>query len=206
MTPKKSTIGTYAVTFGLLLNAMTAQAFEHNFKQLALKDYEDMQILVQKELGMNILNDSEREPKVRAALELVLSRRNTDGKRGALFRSLQAQLPENFFALSLKRIAQKAVDIVNSNSESNMSKATALVVIENLLAEVRPQANVFEDALNEIASANIKINDNLRSFRRLEGMDTNESPSQMAKSILKEKETSNMDKALAKSDLPDLVD
>ncbi len=167
-----------------VLVANVAQASTYSYKDLALKDYREMDILLLKASGTNIIDDVEREPKVREAIEILLSRRNSDGKRSALFGQLQVQLPEAFFLLSVQKVAEAAIADFKSQS-TNLSKATDYIILENLLSEIKPSASKYKATLEAIRNENLEISDSFKSYARLEGMNIQESPSQMAENILK---------------------
>lgn len=192
-------------TSALAAKPKSVQFKEYTFKELSLFDYAQMDKLVRQTLGRNTLDDVEREPKIRQALKIVLSRHNTDGKRTALFISLQAQLPEAFFISSLKTIAEGAISILNDEKQSNVTRATAFLMLENMLSEVQPHAKDFSDILVVIRDAKVEISDSLRSYRRLEGMDTNQSPSELAANILEKSELNN-GQAVALQTNPDLAE
>jgi hypothetical protein len=172
------------IVAGMLVVASGAQASEYTFKDLAMKDYADMEKLVLKTCGSNVIDDDEREPKVREALHIVLARKNTDGKRSALFIQLQGLLPDAFFQLAVQKVAESAVSQMKESTSSNLTKATAFITLENLLAEIQPRANDYRSTIEIVQKADIEISDGLRSYRRLEGMDINDSPSSIAQNIL----------------------
>lgn len=198
----------------IMASAVQAKT-SYNFKELSLKDYEEMQLLVQKTAGYNVIDDNEREPKVREALQIVLSKPNNDGKRTALFTHLQGQLPEAFFQLSLQKVAESSINTLKENSNTNVTRATAYLCLENLLAEIRPRSENHRSLLKLISDAKIEIPESLESYRKLEGMTNNISPSDIAKNFLDESvgENENSDshpdiikrKAFAKSS-PDLFE
>lgn len=191
-------------TSALAAKSKSVPSKEYTFKELSLYDYAQMDKLVRRTMGANTIDDNEREPKIRQALKIVLSRHNTDGKRTALFIGLQTQLPEPFFISSLKTIAEGAIVILNDERQSNITRATAFLILENMLAEIQPHAKDFSDILVTIRDAKVEVNDSLRSYRRLEGMDTNQSPSELAANILKKSDHSE-NQAVAQAN-PDLAE
>jgi hypothetical protein len=187
-----------------LLLAVAAQAKTYNFQELSVKDYTEMNQLIRGALGKNTIDDVEREPKVRAGLKIVLSRRNTDGKRSALFTSLQGQLPEPFFMLSIQKIAEEAVATMKSKSASNMDKTTAYVVLENLLSELSPRVSDYKSTFEMIAKADLVIDEELGTFCRLAGMSNNASPSAIAEAVIEKLDKEDSKNKIAKN--PDLED
>lgn len=194
--------------------AMASNNKEYTFKELALKDFRQMEALVYSKSGPNLINDDEREPKVREALKLVLSRRNIDGKRGQLVTSLQGQLPEAFFLLSLQKITEEAIQNMKSESLPLVNKTTANIILENIVAELKPRGSDYRSIINLIKEAKIELSNELRTYRKLESMNADISPSELAKIALKEDvaaapivASSNVEmKAPSKDYLPDLIE
>ena len=175
-------------SFICLSAAFPAHAsFDLTFKDLATKDYTAMEKLIRQKMGPDVIDDFEREPKVREALKLVLSRRNTDGKRTAMFLQLQGLVPDVYFALSLQKISDEALSLLKSasnNPADDLQKATGLVVLENLMAETRPKLNDFRSTFEVIRDAKIELSEDLKRISKLEGMSENVSPSVLAKRLL----------------------
>lgn len=188
------------IVAAIMAVASVTQASNYTFKDLAMNDYEDMEKLIRQTSGANVIDDDEREPKVRDALKMVMSRRNTDGKRTALFTQLQGQLPETFFALAVHKVAETAIAEMKESTNSNVRKATGFITLENLLSEIQPRVSDYRSTIELIKNAEIEVTDGLRSYRRLEGMDNNESPSSIAKSILDKNKDTDKEKELDKSE------
>lgn len=194
--------GTVLVMTFLL--SLSADAKTYNYQELSVKDFTEMEQLIRKALGQNTIDDVEREPKVREGLKIVLSRRNTDGKRTALFTSLQRQLPEPFFMLSIQKVAEQAIANMKSKKASNLERTTSYVILENILSELAPRTQDYLGTIEMIAKADIEIDESLGTYRRLAGMSHNVSPSEIAQAQVDKLEKENRNNKVANS--PDLED
>lgn len=187
-----------------LTASLVAQAKAYNFKELSVKDYTEMEALVRKEIGTNTIDDVEREPKIREGLRLVLSRRNTDGKRTSLMTNLQGQLPETYFMLSIQKITEKAIADLKDTKKPEIERATAYVILENMMSEFASRGRDYISNFELIAKADIEIDESLGTYRRLAGMSNNVSPSETAEAYIKQIKSKL--KTASASDSPDLED
>ena len=133
--------------------APTAQAhLDHTFKSLDILEYEEMDQLIRKQFERDKSEDNEdeeisgiiKEVRARKALRILFARRDNDGKRMFFFSYIQNKMAEPLFALALQKVAEESLSALESNNLKSVEKATHLLILENLIAELEPHSKKFK--------------------------------------------------------------
>ncbi len=122
------------------------------------------------------------------AMRIVLSRPDQDGTRAPAFARLRRDLQDlNSLDRVLAELGAEGIGALKSSETTIRHQATYVVLLENLIAELRPEMNAnanFKNIITEIRDAKIKISDKLRSQALLNSMSVPQSPSDIAKNVL----------------------
>ena len=191
------------ISYGIFILLVGAAVHADNLKysELQIKDYDEMQALVKKKtdkvtkfLRADKSEDTKADQPVvdelKAALLLVLSRPNQDNMLAKLLPDIRKEMSNlNCFEDSLNLIATDSISRVNNEKLPTVYKSTSLFVLENILAEFRPEVKdkpelraVFE----KIRDAKIQIPKDVTKDLKLRSMLKVESPSERADRILKQ--------------------
>jgi hypothetical protein len=123
------------------------------------------------------------------ALRIALSRPDQDGLRGILVGRIRRETDDLLATDSiLKGLADEGISSLKSKGPTERLQATYIVMLENLMAEIRPEAETkpaFKAIIESIRDAKIKINSALKMDETLGLMKTPISPSDTAAEILK---------------------
>jgi hypothetical protein len=128
---------------------------------------------------------------LRSATLLIMSRPDQDGTRAVVFDDIRHELSDLGSVDSvLQDVASEAVSGMKSSSTPLAIQATYLTVLENLMAEVKPEVGshpAFRKIIEQIRDADIEISDPLRAQIRLRSMGKVVSPSETAAAIAPKK-------------------
>lgn len=205
----KQLIATKAVlstlTLALLWTPMSWAKVQYTSDQLYTKNFDEMATLIKRRLkkAENIQSQQETEdydgllaePDALAALKdgvrIALSRSDQDGSRSYLFGELRRELLDlNSLELVLDDLKSEAIAALRSDRTPVSHKATYVVFLENLMAEIKPDLNknpAIQSIIADIRDANIEISDKLKVQQRLRAMSQIISPSEIAARILPKK-------------------
>jgi hypothetical protein len=185
----------------LLLIAFSAGAAAESYKYntLMIKDYDEMSQLVQAHVkkarsisdgsGEDTSRDGEAIEELREALKLIFSRPNSDNMVAKLTPEVRRELVGfSAFEDTISGIAAEALRQIGDKNAPVSQQSTALFVLENILAEIRPEAASNADlrrVIERVADAKIKISDDVKKDRKVRSMFTTKNPSEEAERILK---------------------
>lgn len=183
------------------LNAASSKV-EYDSNQLMMKSADEIGEIVRKKIkkaqaiqAQQSIHDDEAPMAENGALRqlkdatrIVLARPDQDGTRAAAFSNLRREMQDlNSVELILNDLSQEGIAALKSNTTATRRQATYLVLLENMIAELRPEAGTnphFKQILVNIRDANLRLNDQLRSQALLNSMSKPVSPSETAKGIL----------------------
>lgn len=175
---------------------------EYDSNQLMMKSADDISFIVRKKIkrAQDIQNrqvkaeDEFATPEEAAirqlkdATRIVLARPDQDGTRAAAFTNLRRELQDVASLESvLSDLAAEGIFALRTPTVTIRRQSTYLVILENLIAELRPESSTnvaFRNIIQKIADANLKVSDALRSQVLLNSMAKPVSPSETAKTIL----------------------
>lgn len=134
-------------------------------------------------------NDGEAIELLRDALKLTFSRPNSDNMIAKLTPEIRRELlGYNAFEDTISSLAAEAISISKDKNATVSQQSTALFVLENLLGEIRPEAQSNTDlrrVVERISDANLKISDEVMKDRKIRSMFKTDNPSHIAADILK---------------------
>lgn len=186
----------------LLVFALCGQAHashDYKYNDLQIRDYDEMSKQVQDRIQKaddytNKDNETEDDDRaaiaeLRDALKLIFSRPNSDNMVAKLITDIRRELGGlNAFEDSIAAVANDALITVKDSGQTVNRRATALFVLDNIMAEIRPQAGDkpdFRRVIQRIADAKIKIADDVKRDLALRSMYRLQNPSETAEKILK---------------------
>jgi hypothetical protein len=175
------------------------QAAQFKYNELMLKDYDEMLHMVNAKLkqaravGSNTsdenVNDQEAIEHLREAVKLILSRPDSDNMVAKLMPEVRKELSGyNAFEDVLSGLTAEEVAVAKDEKASVASRATALMVLENIIALVKPESvnnNDLRRLLDRIRSADIDLEDDVKHDFKLRAMFKTPNPSATAKKVLK---------------------
>ena len=187
-----------STTFILLLALLTSSvsfAKVYDYKQLQSKDYDEMIAIVREQIkqskkSADADDDSAAIFHLKEALRIIMSRPNSDNLIPKLLPDVRKELAQfEAFDKQLADLADEAVDRVKDEGATDTGRTTALFMLENIMAEMKPELNsteTYKNTYEKIRDAKIKVPENVRADRTVRGMFQSESPSVKAKKILEQ--------------------
>lgn len=187
----------------LLVTSIGSLAEQFNYDDLQMSDYEEMDKRVQakiklsKKLLREVKSDepSEEDQKaiepLREALVIILSRPNQDNMVSKLLPEVRKELVHlNAFEDTVASISSGAMAGLENDKLTEVTRATHLIVIENIVSEFAPEVDnkendEFRQIFTKIRDAKIKIPDAVRKRLKLRSMLELKSPSDRADNALK---------------------
>ncbi len=185
----------------LLLTILCTSAWAENYKYntLMIKDYDEMNSLVQAHIkkarefsdgsGAATSRDGEAIEQLREALKLVFSRPNSDNMVAKITPEVRRELSGfSAFEDTISSITAEALRSAGDKGAPVSQQSTALVVLENVLSEIRPEAQNNADlrrVIERIKDAKLKISDDVKKDRKIRSMFETKNPSEEASKILK---------------------
>ncbi len=134
---------------------------DFNYAQLQIKDLNEMQAVVNKQIKkadqfVKEEDDAQAVTALQSALQYILSRPNSDNMVSQLMPPLRTKLRElESFEVAVGNVVDIAIHKLNDKSYKSRARATQYFVLENFLSEFKP-----EIAANEkIKKLFIKIRD-----------------------------------------------
>ncbi len=188
------------ITLCIAFSAVTAKAAtSYKYTDLIIKDYDEMNNMVQTRIKKSKAvgtkdrdgegNDGEAIELLRDALKLTFSRPNSDNMIAKLTPEIRRELlGYNAFEDTISSLAAEAISISKDKNATVSQQSTALFVLENLLGEIRPEAQSNTDlrrVVERISDANLKISDEVMKDRKIRSMFKTDNPSHIAADILK---------------------
>lgn len=183
----------------LTLFCLQTSAAMFKYNELMIKDYDEMYKMVQTKLkasravGSNSadenVNDAEAIEHLREAMKLIYSRPNSDNMIAKLMPEVRKELTGySAYEDSISGLTAEALEVIKNEKAATSQQATALFVLENIMSEVRPEAERNDDlrrVVERVAGAKIKVTNDVMKDLKLRGMYKTRNPSDMAKDILK---------------------
>ena len=128
---------------------------------------------------------------LREALKFVLSRPDRDNLSIKLIPIVKNPLMHlKIYDETLFSLTQEAISTYKNKEMPVIYRATALFMIENSLAEARPQmktSTYMRQTIESIRDADLDVDSDVQKFRSRNGMFSSRNPSKIAKVLLKSK-------------------
>jgi hypothetical protein len=182
-----------AFLFSLLVFTLShesqASTLKYKDKDLAMKDIEEMQSLIRSIRAQKTDYDDPDESrnfKLIKATELLFSRKDIDGTRSKLYRSLAADMAE-YENEVLAEVVKTTLQELKTEGAPLAEQSTRLVILENFMAEMKPRRESMKQIFEQIRDADIKMSKELVNYRRLNGMRETKTVSEIATVIIGEK-------------------
>ena len=198
-----------ATFFGFILSVLVNGIFapvasarvEFDSNQLMMKTADQVAALVQLKIKKAQAiqakqedddGDSVAEPEaveqLKDAMRIVLGRPDQDGTRANAFSRLRRELIDlNALDDVLTGLTDESIVAIKSTSTKPVRAATYVVVLDNMMAEMKPEAKtneLFKKLIIQIRDANLKISPALKNEQLLHSMSETKSPSDTAAAIL----------------------
>ena len=186
---------TLLLTLFLTLFTSTSFAKVYDYKQLQSKDYDEMIGIIRDQIkqAKKSANDDDESAALfhlKEGLRIIMSRPNTDNLIPKLLPEIRKELVQfEAFDDQILELVNEAVDRVQDEKATTTGRATALFMLENIMAEIKPEVGTnekYKSAYEKIRDAKIKVPKEAKSDRKIRGMFQTESPSEKAKKILEQ--------------------
>lgn len=159
------------------------------YKQLTLKDVDQMHALVTGKIKESKKSKDGKVVPLKECLQAIYSRPNSDGMINKIIAPIRSELEA---VDALDRVYKELVDeAVNALKHPNNFKpdaqVTYLIFLENIVSDFKPMAGNegFEkQILEKIQKAKIEVSKKAQNERKLNQMQNNLSPSELAEQIL----------------------
>lgn len=192
------TLNTAILICGLLLSPTSWTKVEYDTNQLTVKNADQVAELVEKRIlrarDIQAAQDDDSDPgfhvepealtELHNGLRIVLARSDQDGARRNLFGRLRSELLDlNSFETALALLTKEAIAGLRSSETPLPHQATYVVLLENLLAEIKPDLHRnprLKRLAMEIRDAKLAISDALKKYQLLHAMASPVSPSETA--------------------------
>jgi hypothetical protein len=161
----------------------------YNYSQLALKDLDQMNKIVQDKVKESKHSSSGKTVPLKEALQAVYSRPNDDGMIEKIIAPLRSGLDEHdAWEKTISQLTDEAVSALkHPKAFKPVIQVTYCVFLENLLADMKPYLDKpgFERTIAEkIRNADIEVSKEAINERNLRSMKSTTSPSEIAKQLL----------------------
>lgn len=191
-----------AVTLVYSLHSHAGLLF--NYSQLALKDLDQMNELVESKVEESKKSYAGKEVPLKEALQAVYSRPNDDDLIEKVAGPLRTQLDElDAWEKVVSQLTDEAINALkNPKAFKPVVQTTYVIFLENLLSELKPYLKSvgFERSLAErIRDAKIEVSKEASNERKIRTMKTTTSPSDIAAQILSTIKVEKAEKPAAKS-------
>ena len=195
-------ISFFAFIFSFLSAAPGWTKVEFDSSQLVMKNADTISELVRRKIkkAQEIQSKQEdsddgetlAEPaaleELKDAMRIVLARPDQDGTRGNAFARLRRELNDlNALSTVLGDLTGEAISSIRSESSSPTRAATYIIVLENMMAELKPEVKNdvgFKKIIEEIRDADLKIPEKVKAQQLIRSMSQPVSPSTTAAKIL----------------------
>ncbi len=179
-------------------------SFKYN--ELMIKDYDEMLAMVQTFVNKardlagedGTANEDEAVSQLRQALKLIFSRPNSDNMVAKLVPEVRRVLVGfNSFESSIAALAGEAVGVVKNEDAPVSVQSTSLFILDNILAEIRPEVEAnaqMRGIVENIRNARLSVSKDVIKERKVRGMFSTKSPSDIAREMLKKIDAKNKKK------------
>jgi hypothetical protein len=165
-----------------------------NYSQLALKDLDQMNKMVQGKIKESRKAGGDQAIPLKEALQAIYSRPNDDFMIEKLVSSVKTELDEHdAWESSIRALVKEAIGALkNPKAFKPVIQVTYIVFLENLISELKPRlGEKFENQIiAQIRDAKIEVTKEAANERRLRVMKSTTSPSAIADGVLKDFEES----------------
>jgi hypothetical protein len=187
----------------LFFSSMSWTKVEYDSNQLRMKNSEEVTKMVSRKIQEATKIQSQQdddtaddgihpEPGTLEALKdglrIALSRPDQDGTRAILFLRLRRELTDlNSLGKVLSDLTTEAIEGVQNKSSSERLQSTYIVLLNNLIAELRPEVSSnsqFKDIVVQIRDAKLEVSKKVTAQERLKIMDKPQSPSKFAEEVV----------------------
>jgi len=191
-------------------NPLIPRQFGPNYKynELMIKDYDEMLAMVldmvkKSQTATNkedTAGEGEAVEWLGRATKLIFSRPDSDNMVAKLLNEVRRELQGfNSYEDTIAGIAEEALTNASEKSNTISVQSTALVILENVLREIRPAVlnsnnSELRRVVEKVAAANLRISDEVKKDRRMRGMFLTKNPSEDAEKILKAYDLANKKK------------
>ncbi|UXR64710.1 hypothetical protein EZJ49_00380 [Bdellovibrio bacteriovorus] len=192
--------------FALMFLGGTAHAgLLFNYSQLALKDLDQMNKLVNDKVTESKKSSSGKAVPLKEALQAVYSRPNDDEMIEKIVSPLRSNLDElESWEKTISQLTDEAINALkNPRAFKPVVQTTYVIFLENLLSEIKPHMknDGFERKIAErIRDARIELSKEAVNERKLRTMKDTTSPSEIAGKILTESSQETVEKAAESAD------
>lgn len=186
---------TFLLSLTFIISVKPAAAKVYDYKQLQSKDYDEMIAIVRTQIKQSKKSAAEDDDSaavfhLKEGLRIVMSRPNTDNLIPKLLPELRKELVQfEAYDGQMVELVDEAVDRVTDDKASTADRTSALFMLENIMAEIKPELSTnekYKAVYEKIRDAKIKVPVEVKNDRKVRGMFQSESPSEKAQKILKE--------------------
>ena len=184
----------------------------YKYNELLTKDYDEMFAMVQ---GMvkkahhatgsgakgdgRTGGDGEAVEHLGRALKLIYSRPDSDNMVTKLVGEVRRDLQGlNSYEDAIAGLVNEAIRVAKNTEGSIIGQSTALVELENIMADIRPEVQNGNAGLRRVVQtvrdADLSMSDEVKRDRRLRGMFKTKNPSEEARDLLRAIDKDKADK------------
>lgn len=169
----------------------------YKYNELMIKDYDEMFEMVQSFVNKakeaagedGTANEDEAISHLRNGLKLILSRPDSDNMVAKLVPEVRRMmLGFNAYESSVSMIADEALDYVASKNAAPSIQSTSLFILDNILGEIRPEIGSnaqLRTVAERIRDADLSVSKDVQKERKIRGMFSTKSPSDVAREMLR---------------------
>lgn len=184
----------------ILMGILGSQVSAHNYKysDLIIRDYDEMSQQVKARIKKaksftkmteDGSDDEEALNELKDALKLIFSRPNSDNMVAKLTPEVRRELSVySAFEKTIAQLVSGAIEVSKNRQATVSQRSTSLFILENILSEIRPEAETnaeLRKIIESIADAKLTIDEDVNKDRRIRSMFKTINPSTVAKEILK---------------------
>ncbi len=187
--------------FGFLQSPLALARLEYDSSQLMMKNADQVEEIIKKKIKMagdiqaaqesdddEIRAEPEALEQLKDALRIAFSRPDQDGSRAGFFDRLRQELRDlNSLEIVMGSLADEAISLLKGNSESAKVHATYVYILENMMAEIKPEIEkniTLKKVVERVRDANIRISSDVRKQLLMRTMNKPRSPSETADALI----------------------
>ena len=186
----------WLISFALLLNlsplGLTAKNLDYSTLQMQDLDQMNKKVREYLEEAKQYRNDEDNENAVSSLVEatiLIFSRPDADNMASNLFSEIRPRLKDlDAYESSLKAIVKNSIDTLRNKSVATKYRATQVILLENLMAELKPEASKnpkIKEIFALIKKEKVEIPKKVSSHFALKGTaKRSKNPSELAAEVL----------------------
>lgn len=164
-------------------SSLAASVYRQKYYQLNMRDYDEMNNMLEREIAKSQKAFSENEDKgldgegvreatriMREAMILVFSRPNTENMIAKLMSSLRRELSNySAFEKAVDAMTAQAIATLKDKGSSPDDKGTAITILQNVMSEFKPglaSDSILLPTMKRISEANLDFDKKTISERR----------------------------------------